>query len=346
MCAYKDFNMFDIFTSKTIGIDLGTANSLVYVPHKDIVLNEPSIVAMSSDDNSILAVGNAALEMVGRTPESITAQRPLKEGVIADYRVTEAMLRYFIDKTSQRINFQKTDVLIAVSAGITSTERRAVIQATKRAGANSVFIVKKPILAAVGAGVPVNSSTGSMIIDIGGGTTEVAIISLGGIVVSESTRVGGDRMDTSIIAYIKSHYNVAIGERTAEKLKVQIGSAVPQREEENMEVSGLDMMTGLPKNIKVKNNHITDAVAEEIKEIIQTVKKVMRDTPPELIADIMERGMLLCGGVSYLRHLDDLLSEAIGVPAFVADEPMLCVAKGTGVAIENIEMYKRSIMNK
>lgn len=338
--------MLDIFTSKTVGIDLGTSNSLVYIPHKDIVLNEPSIVAISSDDNSILAVGNAALEMVGRTPESITAERPLKEGVIADYRVTEAMLRYFIRRTTQKIRFQKTDVLIAVSAGITSTERRAVIQATKKAGANNVFIVKKPILAAVGAGVPVNSSTGSMVIDIGGGTTEVAIISLGGIVVSESTRVGGDKMDSSIIAYIKSHYNVAIGERTAEKIKVQIGSAVSQREEEVLEVSGLDMMTGLPKNIKVKNNNITDAIVEEVKEIVHTVKKVLRDTPPELIADIMERGMLLCGGVAHLRHLDDLLSEAIGVPAFVADDPMLCVAKGTGVAMENIEMYKRSIMNK
>ena len=336
--------MFDLFTSKIIGIDLGTSNSLVYVPHKDIVLNEPSIVAISLDDNSILAVGNAALDMVGRTPESIVAQRPLKEGVIADYRVTEAMLRYFINRASKKINLQKTDVLIAVSAGITSTERRAVIQATKKAGANTVFIVKKPILAAVGAGVPVNSSTGSMVIDIGGGTTEVAIISLGGIVVSESTRVGGDKMDSSIISYIKNNYNVAIGERTAERVKIQIGSAVTRREEDTIEISGLDIMSGLPKNIKIKNSNITDAISEEIKEIIHTVKKVLRDTPPELVADIMERGMLLCGGVAYLRHLDDLLSEAIGVPAFVAEDPMLCVAKGTGVAMENIEMYKRSIM--
>lgn len=338
--------LFNIFTKNTIGIDLGTSNSLVYVLRKEIILNEPSVVATSVDDNSILAVGNEAQDMIGKTPDTIVAQKPLKDGAIADYRVTEAMLRYFISKSCSNMNIQKPDVIVSVSSGITSTERRAIIQATKNAGAKNVYMIKEPILAAIGAGVSVNSASGSMVIDIGGGTTEVAIISLGGIVVSESSKVGGEKMDSSITSHIKNKYNVAIGERIAEKIKIEIGSATLQKTEQETEVNGRDLISGLPKNIKVKSNDISEAISKEVQEILQTVKKVFRETPPELVSDIMERGMLLSGGVSLLYNLDTFLSEEIGVPAIVAEDPMLCVIQGAGVAMENIEVYKRSVMNK
>jgi len=334
------------FAPQKIGIDLGTANSLVYVPGRGIVLNEPSVVAVSVQDRAILAVGNEARDMVGRTPDSIVAHRPLKDGVIADYRVTEAMLRAFVDRVSGSLRLRKPEVMVSVPAGITSTERRAVIQATMKAGARAAFVVKEPVLAAIGAGVPINSPAGNMIVDIGGGTTEVAIISLGGIVASESARVGGDKIDAAIVAHIKNKHNVAIGERTAEEIKVAIGSALPQQHEDAYEIRGRDLATGLPRTVEVRTNEITDAIAGQLKEIVQAVKSVLRETPPELAADVMDRGMILSGGGAQLRHLDQLLSEATGVPAYVAEEPMLCVVKGTGIALANLEVYKRSIMSK
>lgn len=339
-------NIREVLAPKKIGIDLGTANSLVYVPGRGIIINEPSVVAVSLTDRAILAVGNEAREMIGRTPDSIVAHRPLKDGVIADYRVTEAMIRAFVDKVSGKVRLRKPEVMVSVPAGITSTERRAVVQATIKAGAKAAFVVKEPVLAAIGAGVPINSPAGNMIVDIGGGTTEVAIISLGGIVASESTRVGGDKIDAAIVAHIKNEHNVAIGERSAEEMKIAIGSALPQQEQSSYEVRGRDLASGLPKNIQVYTNEITEAIAPQLKEIVQTVKSVLRETPPELAADVMDRGMILSGGGAQLRNLDQLLSEATGVPAYVAEEPMLCVAKGTGIALENLDVYKRSVMSK
>ncbi len=329
--------------SKRIGIDLGTANTLVFVPKKGIVVNEPSVVAVTMDDNRVIAVGNEAKEMIGRTPDVITAYRPLKNGVIADYRVTEAMLRYFIGKVSPRIRFSKPDVMVSIPAGVTSTERRAVVEATIKAGAKNAYIVKEPVLAAIGAGIPINSASGNMIIDIGGGTSEVAVISLGGIVSAYSARVGGDRIDAAIAQYIKKKHGLAIGERTAEEVKIEIGSALPQVKEEYVEVRGRDLMGGLPKTIRISTNEITEAIQEELREIINAAKKVMQETPPELAADVMDKGIVLSGGGALLRNLDKLITKVTGVPCYVADEPLLCVAKGTGVALDNLEIYKRTI---
>lgn len=335
-----------MFSPRKIGIDLGTSNSLVYLPKKGIVINEPSFVAISVEDNSVLAVGNAAKEMLGRTPETIVAHRPLRDGVIADYKVTEALLSYIMNKVSGRIRLFKPEVMVSVPAGITSTERRAVIEASLKAGARAAYIVKAPILAAIGAGIPINSSTGHMIVDIGGGTTEVAVISLGGIVCVSSARVGGDKIDAAIAAYVKDKYNLAIGEHTAEEIKKTIGSALPLKDEEEYTLKGRDLLTGLPRHITVKTNEVTEAMSGVLRTVVQTVKAVLRETPPELAADIMDKGMILTGGVALLRNLDTLLSEATGVPAYVAEDPLLCVAKGTGVALENLEVYKRSIMSK
>lgn len=329
--------------SKRIGIDLGTANTLVFVPKKGIVVNEPSVVAVTMDDNRVIAVGNEAKEMIGRTPDVITAYRPLKNGVIADYRVTEAMLRYFIGKVSPRIRFSKPDVMVSIPAGVTSTERRAVVEATMKAGAKNAYIVKEPVLAAIGAGIPINSASGNMIIDIGGGTSEVAVISLGGIVSAHSARVGGDRIDAAIAQYIKKKHGLAIGERTAEEVKIEIGSALPQVKEEYVEVRGRDLMGGLPKTIRISTNEITEAIQDELREIINAAKKVMQETPPELAADVMDKGIVLSGGGALLRNLDRLITKVTGVPCYVADEPLLCVAKGTGVALDNLEIYKRTI---
>ncbi|MEX2008294.1 MAG: rod shape-determining protein [Candidatus Spechtbacterales bacterium] len=336
----------DLFSPPKIGIDLGTANSLVYLPGKGIVTNEPSVVAISVLDRSILAVGNEARDMIGRTPDTIEAHRPLKDGVIAEYHTTEAMLKYFIGKVSGRIRLRKPEVMISVPAGITSTERRAVIQAAMNAGARAAYVVKEPVLAAIGAGVPINSPAGNMIVDIGGGTTEVAVISLGGIVAAESARVGGDKIDEAIAVYIKGKYNLAIGERTAEDIKLTIGSAMTQEREDAFEIRGRDLKTGLPRNIIIHTNEITGAISEQLKKIVYAVKEVLRETPPELAADVMDRGMILTGGGALLRNLDQLLTEATGVPAYVAEEPLLCVARGTGVALENLEMYKRTILSK
>ena len=335
-----------MFSLGKIGIDLGTANSLVYVPKRGIVLNEPSVVAISVSDNAILAVGNEAKEMIGRTPDTIVAHRPLKDGVIADYRVTEAMIRYFINKVSGRIRLFKPEIMVSVPAGITSTERRAVVEATVKAGAKVAYVVKEPILAAIGAGIPINSASGHMIVDIGGGTTEVAVISLGGIVCVSSVRVGGDKIDASITAYIKEKHDLAVGEQTAEEIKKTIGSALPVQDEEEYSIKGRDLLTGLPRNLMLKTNEVTESMADNLRSIVQTVKTVLRETPPELSADVMDKGMILSGGGALLSNIDTLLTEATGVPAYIADDSLLCVAKGTGVALENLEVYKRSIMSK
>ena len=332
---------------KKIGIDLGTANILIFIPQKGVVINEPSVVAVSVMDNKILAVGNEAKEMLGKTPESISASRPVKDGVIADYKVTEAMIRHFINKVSGKIRFSKPEVIVSVPAGITSTERRAVIDATIQAGAKTAYVVKEPILAAIGADIPINTPFGNMIIDIGGGTSEVAVISLGGVVSFSSVRVGGDKIDYAISEYIRKKHSVAIGERNAEEIKIKIGNAIAERDEESfMEVRGRDLVSGLPKTIRISSNEITEAIQDELGEIIKTVKNVLQETPPELSSDVIDRGMVLSGGGALLRNLDKLLSQSTGVPCYVADDPLLCVAKGTGSILENLDVYKRSIISK
>ncbi|MDO8264999.1 MAG: rod shape-determining protein [Candidatus Parcubacteria bacterium] len=332
--------------SRKIGIDLGTCNSLVYIPGKGVVLQEPSVVAVSLEENRILAVGRAAKEMIGRTPDTIRVYRPLKDGVIADFRVTQAMLKYFINKTIGPFKFLKPELVIAVPGGITSTERRAVIEAAMGAGAKEAYVAKEPILAAIGAGIPINDCSGHLIVDIGGGTSEVAVISLGGIVTSSSVRVGGDKMDFAIMDYIKKRHNLAVGDQTAEEIKIKIGTALPEKENNTITVRGRDLVLGLPKDIKVSSNEVCGAISESLSEITQTIKQVLRDTPPELSADIMDKGMVVSGGGALLRNINELISQATGVPCFVAEDPLLCVAKGTGMVLENLSAYKRSIMSK
>ncbi len=334
-----------IFTRK-IGIDLGTCNSLVFVPKKGVVLREPSVVAVTLSENRILAVGAKAKEMTGRTPDTIRVYRPLKDGVIADYRVTQAMLRYFIDRVAGPLKFLKPELMIGVPAGITSTERRAVVEAGTVAGAKQVFVAKEPILAAIGAGIPINSCSGHMIVDIGGGTSEVAVISLGGIVTWHSLRTAGDKIDMAISDFIKKKHNLAIGEQTAEEIKIKVGTALPEREERILEIRGRDLILGLPKNIKISSNEVAEAISDQLSEIIQSIKVVLRDTPPELSADIMDKGMVLSGGGALLRNIDGLIAQSTGVPCFIAEDPLSCVAKGTGVVLENLAAYKKSIMSK
>ncbi len=331
---------------KKIGIDLGTCNSVVFTPQKGVVLTEPSVVAVTLAENKILAVGQEAKEMTGRTPDTIRIYRPLRDGVIADYRVTEAMLRYFVRKVVKTFRFLKPELLIGVPAGITSTEKRAVIEAGMAAGAKGVYVAKEPILAAIGAGIPINSCSGHMIVDIGGGTSEVAVISLGGIVTAHSLRVAGDKMDQAISNYIKKKYNLAIGEQTAEEIKIKIGTALSEKEEKKIEIRGRDLISGLPQNIKISSNEVCEAISERLDEIVQIVKTVLRETPPELSADIMDKGMILSGGGALVRNIDELIARATGVPCFLAEDPLLCVAKGTGKVLENLEAYKKSIMVK
>jgi len=329
-----------------IGIDLGTRNSLVFVPKKGVVLQEPSVVAVDLDENKILAVGKEANEMIGRTPDTIRVYRPLKDGVIADFRVTQAMIRYFIEKASGKIRFFKPELVISVPAGITSTERRAVIEAGLNAGAKAVYLCKEPILSAIGAGIPIHSCSGNMIVDIGGGTSEVAVISLGGIVNFQSLRVAGDKMDAAIADYIRRKHNLAIGDQTTEDIKINIGTAIPEKEPKTLDIRGRDLISGLPRNIKINSNEVSEAIIDSLQEIIQTVKNVLRETPPELSADIMDKGMVLAGGSSLLRNLAELMTNSIGVPCIVADNSLLCVAKGTGAVLENLELYKKSVMTK
>ena len=329
-----------------LGIDLGTTNILVFVPGKGIVLNEPSVVAVSEGNNKILAIGAEAKIMVGRTPGDIIAYRPMKDGVIADYRVTEAMLRYYIDKALGRWNFFKPDVLISVPAGVTSTERRAVVEAAIKAGARNAYVVKEPILAAIGAGIPIQEAAGHMIVDIGGGTTDVAVISLGGIVASTSVKVAGNKVDTAIADYIKKNFNLVIGDKTAEDIKITIGSAIPVDEELAMSVKGRDFMLGLPRTIEIKTNEVAKAISKELREMIKAVKEVLQETPPELSSDIIDRGIIMTGGSSQLRHFPELMFRRTGVKAVLAKDAYFCVAKGTGVALEHLNTYKKSIITK
>lgn len=333
-----------MFQSK-IGIDLGTANTLVHFPKKGIVINEPTVVAISLEDNRVLAVGQEAKEMLGRTPETIVASRPMKDGVIADYRVTEAMLRYFINKALGKVRFFRPEVMISVPGGITSTERRAVIEAAVAAGAKSAFVIKETVAAAIGAGIPISSASGNLIIDMGGGTTDVAVLSLGGIVNSTSVRVAGNRLDGAIIEYVRKKHGLAIGDRTAEEIKITIGSALALPEEEVMEIKGRDNITGLPKTVTLSTNEVVEAIQEELKEMVRAVKTVLQDTPPELASDIIDKGMIMTGGTAQLRNLDHYISQAVGVPCYVAEEPLLCVAKGTGVALDHLDSYKKSILS-
>jgi len=333
------------FFSRKIAIDLGTTYTLVHLPGKGIVINEPSVVAISRIDKKVLAVGNEAKEMLGRTPDTIVALRPLKDGVIADYKTTEAMLRYFINKALGGTRFFRPEVMISVPAGITSTERRAVIEATLQASAKAAYIIKEPIAAAIGANIPIGSASGHMIIDIGGGTSEIAVISLGGIVANTSARIGGNKFDYAIQEYTKKKYGLAIGERTAEDIKIAIGSAMPLEEPMTMNVRGRDMVTGLPRTIVVDSNDIVAAIQDELVGIIQAVKAVLQETPPELSADVIDKGMVFSGGGALLRNIDKLVTQETGVQSYIADEPLLCVAKGTGIALENLESYKRSLLS-
>ena len=332
--------------ARKIGIDLGTTNTLVFLPKKGIVTNEPSVVAISTLDNKIIAIGNYAKEMLGRAPDSIVVSRPLREGVIADYRITEAMIKYFIRQAAGSMNFFKPEVIVSVPAGITSTERRAVIEATMNAGAKAAYLVKEPVLAAIGAGIPINSASGSMILNIGGGTTETAVISLGGIVTSSSTRIGGNKIDQAIVEYVKKKHGLAIGERTAELIKIAIGSATKQTQEEKINVRGRDLTSGFPKVIEISSNEITEAIQEQLREIIQTVKNILQETPPELCSDIMDKGIVISGGGGMLKNIDKLVTRVTGVPARIAEDPLLCVAKGTGLVLDNLEVYKRNVITR
>lgn len=333
-----------MFLSK-IGIDLGTANTLVFVPKKGIIINEPTVVAIAIEDNRILAVGQEAKDMLGRTPETIVANRPMKDGVIADYRVTEAMLRYFINKALGNVRFFRPEVMLSVPGGITSTERRAVVDAAVAAGAKNAYVIKETVAAAIGAGIPIASAAGNLVIDIGGGTTDIAVLSLGGIVTSTSVRVAGNRLDQSIINFVRKKHGLAIGDRTAEDIKINIGSAVSLAEAETMEVKGRDMITGLPKTITVSTNEVVEAIGDELKEIIKAIKHVLQETPPELASDIIDRGMVMTGGTACLKNLDQYISQSLNVPCYVAEDPLLCVARGTGAALDHLDSYKKSILS-
>ncbi|ATP41274.1 rod shape-determining protein [Solibacillus sp. R5-41] len=328
--------------NKDVGIDLGTANTLVFIKGKGIVLREPSVVAKNTKTGDIVAVGNDAKNMIGRTPGSIVAIRPMKDGVIADFEITTAMIQYYLKEAlkASGSNWKKPNVMICVPYGITSVEQRAVIDASRQAGAKEAFTIEEPFAAAIGANLPVWEPTGSMVVDIGGGTTEVAVISLGGIVTSESVRVGGDAMDHSIIAYIRKTYNLTIGERTAESIKVEIGTARSEGPTETMEIRGRDLVTGLPKTIEITSEEISKSLHEAIVAILDGVKKTLEQTPPELSADVMERGIVLTGGGALLRNLDKVISDETNMPVFIAESPLDCVAIGTGKALDNIALIR------
>jgi len=329
--------------SRKIGIDLGTANVLVYVKGKGIVLSEPSVVALSTRDGRVRAVGSEALAMLGREPESIEVVRPMRNGVIADYVVTEAMLKYFIDRSAGRFRVQKPEVMICIPAGVTSVEMRAVRDAALEAGAGRAYLIREPLAAAIGANIPVAQPSGNLIIDIGGGTTEVAVISLNDIVVSTSVRVGGNKFDEAIASYVKRKYNVLIGERTAESIKIEIGSALPLDRPLTTQVRGRDQVAGLPRTIEIDSAEITEALQEPLEAIVNAVRAVLVETPPELSSDIIDKGMVMTGGGSMLRRVNELLTEVTGVPCYVADQPASCVAIGTGLALENLDILRDSL---
>ena len=333
---------------RKLGIDLGTANILVYLPGKGVVINEPSVVAISEDKKKILAIGEEAKIMIGKTPDEIIAYRPMKDGVIADYRVTEAMLSKFISKALGNFSFFKPEVMISVPAGINSTERRAVIEAAMKAGVKKAYIVKEPILGAIGSGMKIEEPTGRMIVDIGGGTTDVAIISLGGIVSSTSVKSAGDKIDRAIIKYIKKKFNLAIGAHTAERIKIKVGSAMnfDKKEELKMKVSGRDYVSELPKTIEVGTNDVVAAISQNLVEMMRAVKDILAQTPPELTSDVIESGIILTGGTSQLRRLTKLVEQETGVKASLAEDPLTCVARGTGIALNHLDMYKKAMISK
>lgn len=339
--------MFKVFDSlsRDMGIDLGTANTLVHVKGKGIVLREPSVVAIQRDSGEVLAVGEEAKQMIGRTPGNIVAIRPLKDGVIADFDVTQAMLKYFIRRSIDTKSFIRPRVVVGVPSGVTEVEKRAVIDATIQAGAREAYLIEEPMAAAIGAGLPVHEPTGNMVVDIGGGTTEVAVISLGGIVTSRSIRIGGDEMDEAIVQYIKRTYNMMIGERTAEEIKVSIGAAILPDADETMDIRGRDLVTGLPKTLTIRAREVQQALSEPVSGIIEAVKVTLEKTPPELAADIMDRGIVMTGGGSLLRGLDRLLSKETGMPVHIAEEALDCVGMGTGKALESIDLLKRVLMS-
>lgn len=331
---------------KKIGIDLGTANSIVWLEDGGIVLQEPTVVAISVDDNRVVAVGNEAKQMLGRTPGNIRASRPMRDGVIADYQVTEAMLRYFIQKVGGQSLFFKPEVMICVPAGCTQVERRAVLDATLSAGARNAYLIDEPLAAAIGAEIPIAAPSGNMIVDVGGGATEAAVISLGGVVVHKSVRIAGNKIDEAIASYMRKRHNLIIGDQTAEEVKIKIGSATALPRTEKMEVKGRDSIMGLPKVVELTSTEVTEAIRPVLNQIIGAVKAVLEETPPELASDIIDKGIVMSGGTSLLRNFDKLMTQEVGVPAHVAEEPMLCVVKGTGIAINNIEKYKKSITKK
>ena len=327
-----------------MGIDLGTANTLVHVKGRGIVLREPSVVAIQRDTSQVLAVGEEAKQMIGRTPGNIVAVRPLKDGVIADFDVTQAMLSYFIKKAMESKPFVKPRVVVGVPSGVTEVEMRAVVDAARQAGAGEAYLIEEPMAAAIGAGLPVHEPTGSMVVDIGGGTTEIAVISLGGIVTSRSIRIGGDEMDNSIVQYIKRMYNLMIGERTAEESKIKIGPAIVPKDNPTLDIRGRDLVSGLPKTLSVNSAEIKEALSEPIQKIIDAVKSTLEKTPPELAADVMDHGIMMTGGGALLRDLGVLLSRETGMPVHISEDALSCVGEGTGRALESIELLKRVVM--
>ncbi len=331
---------------KNIAIDLGTANTLVWVAGEGLVANEPTVVAVSADDNKVVAVGEDAKRMLGRTPEALIASRPMRDGVIADYQITEAMLRYFISKVTGRFQMFKPNVMVCVPAGCTQVERRAALDATLAAGAGHAYLIDEPLAAAIGAGIPVSAPSGHMIVDIGGGAAEAAVISLGGVVVHKSVRIAGNKIDEALQNYLKRKYNLIVGDTSAEDIKIKIGSATILAKDEKIEVSGRDLVFGLPRSVVISSTDVTEAIRPTLLQIIGAVKAVLEDTPPELAADIIDKGIVMSGGTSLLRNFDKLLTEETGVPAHVAEDAKYCVVRGTGLVLENIELWKRSVTTK
>ena len=337
------FGFFNKF-SHDMGIDLGTANTLVHVKGKGIIIREPSVVAVDKANNEVLAIGAEAKQMIGRTPGHIIAIRPMKDGVIADFDITQSMLKFFIKKAIGKNSLVRPRIVVGVPSGVTEVEKRAVIDATVQAGAREAYLIEEPMAAAIGAGLPVQEATGSMVVDIGGGTCEVAVISLGGIVVSTSIRTGGDAMDDAIVRYIRKTFSLLIGERTAEEVKINIGTAMPLENPEEMDIRGRDLVSGLPKNITINSNQVCEALNEPVTNILDAVRNTLERTPPELAADIMDRGVVMTGGSSLLRNLDRIMSRDTGMPVYVSDDALSCVALGTGLAVENVDVYKKGFM--
>lgn len=332
--------------SKKIAIDLGTANSVVYVSGRGVVANEPTVVAVTVDDGKVVAVGSEAREMLGKTPEGITATRPLRNGVIADYLVTEALLRHFIDKAVGRSRIFKPEVMVSIPAGATSVEARAVLDATYSAGARSAYLIPEPLAAAIGTDLPIFEPTGNMVVNIGGGTSEIAVVSMFGMVTHGSARIGGTALDDAIAQHVRRSYNLLIGENTAENVKIQIGAAFPLPKEEQMEVKGRDSISGLPRSVIVKSSEVVQCLSHPLSQIAAAIKNVLERTPPELASDIIDKGIILTGGTALLRNLDKYITTYTGVPAHIADDPLLCVVKGVAKALDNVEIFSKSLVKK